>query len=79
MAEMSRVPATDPFMRARPIVRRASATHHQIRQLRGKHLDGRYLVWPDGPTTADTGAIASAFDLSSAIALAKRKVPRGGA
>lgn len=74
---MTRLTSKDPFLRARPIVRRATKTHYQIRQLRLPDSSGygAYLVWPDGPATEETRPIATAYFLSEATERAERPVP----
>jgi hypothetical protein len=62
-----RQPVTREFLRNRPVVRRATRTHHQIRR-----YGDVYLVWPDGRTTPDTAPIATTRDLQRALELARR-------
>jgi hypothetical protein len=57
-------------MKARPVARRASKTHHQIRRFTG---DGRYLVWPDGRSTPNTAPLATTFEFERAVEHAKRR------
>jgi hypothetical protein len=66
--------ATSKFLKDRPIVLKASATHHQIRQLRarGSSGNGTFLVWPDGRPTERTRPLATAATLDRAITLARR-------
>jgi hypothetical protein len=57
------------FLKLRPVVRRASTTHHQIRRFSG---DGRYLVWPDGRSTPHTAPLATTYEFERAVEHAKR-------
>lgn len=69
-----RQPSVRDFLRKRPVVRKRSATHYQIRQLREPKSSGHgcYLVWPDGYTGRDTMPLATTYDLTRAVEKARR-------